>query len=207
MFVLTMDQRGSRRSDDVVPGTLLELNSWGKRDGVVLKFERTAGDELQGTVSSPRAVVDVVAAVARADMWRIGIGIGNVDLPLPTSTRAARGTAYVAARAAIAAARTSPQHLSIVGAPEYGDHPMTSFDQAVTHAESALWLLTSLLRRRTSDGWQVVDMAGREATQREIAARLGISASAVSQRLRRAGYLEEQRGRALACALLGSADE
>ncbi|MBA2445579.1 MAG: winged helix-turn-helix transcriptional regulator [Nocardioidaceae bacterium] len=43
-------------------------------------------------------------------------------------------------------------------------------------------------------------------TQREVAEQLGISASAVSQRLRRAGHLEEQRGRTLACALLHMAE-
>lgn len=206
MYVMTLDQRGSSRSEDIVPSTLRQLNAWGKRDGVVLKFERTAGDEVQGTLDSQQAVVDVVTATVRTDVWRIGIGVGDVELPLPRSTRAARGTAYVAARAAIEAARTSPQHLSVVGAPGYGDLDMLSFNRAITNAESALWLLTSLLRRRTRDGWQVVHLADTGVTQRQVAEQLGVSASAVSQRLRRAGHLEERRGRALASALLHMAE-
>lgn len=207
MYVMTLDQRGSSRGDDIVPATLRQLNARGRRDGVALKFERTAGDEVQGTLSQPQAVVDVVTATIRGNAWRIGIGIGDVDVPLPRSTRAARGTAYVAARAAIEAARTSPQHLSVVGAPGYGGSDMVTFDRAITDAEAALWLLTSLLRRRTGDGWQVVDLAETGVAQREMAEQLGISPSAVSQRLRRAGHLEEQRGRALARTLLHTAEK
>lgn len=202
MYVMTLDQRGSSRGEDIVPSTLRRLNELSQRDGLVLRFERTAGDEMQGTLSSPQAVVEVVTATLRADSWRIGIGVGEVTTPLPRSTRAARGTAYVAARAAIEAARTSPQHLSVVGAPGYGGLDMVSFDRAITNAESALWLLTSLLRRRTPDGWQVVDLVNTGMSQREAAEQLEISASAVSQRLRRAGFLEEQRGRDLASSLL-----
>ncbi|MBA3266582.1 MAG: sigma-70 family RNA polymerase sigma factor [Nocardioidaceae bacterium] len=202
MYVMTLDQRGSSRGEDIVPSTLRRLNELSRRDGLVLRFERTAGDEMQGTLSSPQAVVGVVTATLRADSWRIGIGVGEVTMPLPRSTRAARGTAYVAARAAIEAARTSPQHLSVVGAPGYGGLDMVSFDRAITNAESALWLLTSLLRRRTPDGWQVVDLVNTGMSQREAAEQLEISASAVSQRLRRAGFLEEQRGRDLASSLL-----
>ena len=60
-FVLTVDQRGSRRSADRVPEALSALS------GVptVLRFERTAGDEFQGVLDDPAVVVDVVRRLIR----------------------------------------------------------------------------------------------------------------------------------------------
>ncbi len=51
--MLTVDQRGSRRGTDRVPRAIALLS------GVptVLRFERTAGDEFQGVLDDPAAVV------------------------------------------------------------------------------------------------------------------------------------------------------
>lgn len=204
MFVLTLDQRGSRHSRDEVPHLLGRLNS--AQSGLVLAYERTTGDEIQGTVSSPSLVVDAVVAAIRSASWRVGIGIGDVEEPLPRSTREARGTAYVAARVAVEAAHAAPQPVRIVGAPGYGDRTMETIEHATDRAESAMWLLASLLSRRTTDGWHVCDLLATGATQRAIAQRLHISPSAVSQRAARAGWIEESRGRPLVVELLRDAE-
>ncbi|MBB1048760.1 hypothetical protein G6028_13395, partial [Dietzia cercidiphylli] len=52
MYVVTIDQRGSRVADDLVPGLLEAL-------AVIpcaAAFERTAGDEVQGLLTDPAAV-------------------------------------------------------------------------------------------------------------------------------------------------------
>ena len=77
--VLTVDQRGSRTSPDLVPGALAAL-----ADVPLLRpFERTAGDEFQGVVDDPASLARVAERLLREDRWNIGIGIGPVDEPLP----------------------------------------------------------------------------------------------------------------------------
>lgn len=100
-IVLTADQVDSRRRTDAVPAALEALAD----ARTLLAFERTAGDEIQGLLSGPEAAVAALAALARQRNWVIGVGIGEVEQPLPDSTRAARGGAYVAARAALEDAR------------------------------------------------------------------------------------------------------
>ena len=99
LFVVLADQIGSRRGADRVPQALdLLTEAVGER--MLLGFERTAGDEVQGLTADPGSVVDCVVALTRLGRWRLGIGVGTVDHPLPASTRAARGEAYLAARSA-----------------------------------------------------------------------------------------------------------
>ena len=190
MFVLTADQKRSTQSGDRVPAALQALGT-DPPEGVRLPFERTVGDEIQGVLSTPDAAVWAVTELVRLGDWRIGIGVGPVEQPLPDSTRAASGPAFVAARDAVTAAHTSPTDLRVRSAVGARDYPSANRARA---AESALWLLVALLRRRTPEGWEIVQMAGSGLSGREMAARLDISPSAVSQRLARAGAHEGRRG-------------
>jgi len=196
-FVVMADQEGSRRHGDRVPAALARLH---RTTPARLAFERTAGDELQGLVDSPRAVVDAVVALTREGGWRVGLGIGDVEEPLPDSTRAARGTAYLAAREALAAARSSATALALrtVGTDDYRA-------DEVADAEAALRLVRAVLARRTGEGWQIVDLYDEGLTGAQAARRLGISPSAVSQRLRRAAHDEVGAGERLARRLLARA--
>jgi len=229
MFVLTADQKRSTRHGDRVPEALTALaalfdpaaapdgsepdgsgpdgsgpdGSGLGGSGLALPFERTVGDELQGLLSTPAAAVRAVTALVRLGGWRMGLGVGAVDTPLPDSTRAASGPAFVAAREAVAAAHSAPADLRIVHAD--GDRGYGGAHRA-RQAESALWLLTAVLRRRTPEGWEIVDMADAGLSGRDIADRLEISPSAVSQRLARAALNEGRRGAELAEALLAEAD-
>ncbi|MBC9732205.1 sigma factor-like helix-turn-helix DNA-binding protein [Nocardioides marmotae] len=184
--VLTVDQVRSRSGTDLVPELLDELD-----DHPLLRpFERTAGDELQGVVDRPETLAAVAGALLRRPGWYVGIGIGPVEQPLPASTRAGRGSAYLCARDAVTAAKTSPWHLRVVG-----EHP------DARSLETTLWLWAAVLARRTARGWEVADLVAEGLTYEQVGRRLGISQSAVSQRAQAAGIVEARRAQELATAL------
>lgn len=182
VVVLTVDQDASRHGPDQVPTALASLSSVPTR----LCFERTAGDEFQGVLDDPAAVVAALEVLLRAGEWHIGIGIGEVESPLPDHARAGRGPAYVRAREAVTTAKSSPWHVRAVGEPD-----------AVRALESAVWLWAALLARRTPRGWEVADLVDQGLTYDEAATRIGISQSAVSQRAAAAGIAEGRRAREL----------
>jgi hypothetical protein len=188
--VLTVDQRGSTRTaaPDRVPDTIAGLADL----GVTPPFERTAGDEFQGVVADPAVLVAAVERLLRDDAWSIGIGVGEVEAPLPESTRAGRGPAFVHAREAVTAAKSAPWRLRVVGD-----------DPGVRSLETALWLWAHVLGRRTSRGWEVADLVDAGASYDEAARRLGITPSAVSQRAQAAGVVEGRRARELVTELVG----
>jgi hypothetical protein len=195
VFVVTADQKRSRTARDQVPALLADLRDRaGAGPGPVRAFERTAGDEVQGLLDDPVAVVAAVVTLLRGGWW-VGVGVGAVDRPLPDSARAGRGAAYLHARQAVESAKAAPGGICVAGAGPAGQR-----------AEAAAWLLASVLGRRSPQGWQVVDLVAGGAKGVEAAAKLGVTPQAVSSRLRVAGWAEEQRGRELLTWLLGQAD-
>jgi hypothetical protein len=195
IIVLTMDQRASRVQPDLVPAALATLNVRTRAHGLLRRFERTAGDEVQGVLSTAEAAVDTVARLMRANRWNIGMGIGEVERPLPSSTRAGRGDAYLYARDAVNRAKSNQHHLSVVGADPY----------RADQVETGLWLWAMLLRRRSDRGWEVAELLNSGLSQTEAARHLGISQPAVAQRAQAAGVVEEQRARLLVTQLLAEA--
>jgi DNA-directed RNA polymerase specialized sigma24 family protein len=169
-YVLTVDQKASRRGPDRVDAVLRELN-----DAVpaMLAFERTAGDEFQGVLEEPDLVVDVVLRLVRAGGWSIGVGAGPVQTPLPASTRAGAGPAFLSARRAVDAAKQRPSRLAVRGAvpPDAGD------------AQAVLSALAVLVDRRSEQAWEAISLVEGGRTQAEAAGALGISRQAVGQRL------------------------
>jgi hypothetical protein len=186
VLVLTVDQADSRRGSDQVPAALQMLEDV----PALLPFERTVGDELQGVLDDPAAVPPAVERLLRADAWNVGLGVGQVETPLPDHARAGRGAAYVAAREAVTSAKSSPWRFRIVAA----EAPAASAARAL---ESAVWLWAALLARRTARGWEVADLVDQGLTYEETARRLGITQSAVSQRAAAAGIAEGRRAREL----------
>lgn len=187
VFVLTVDQRRSRSAPDAVPELLARLND---RPGLVLPFERTAGDEVQGLLAEPVEVTEVVMTLLRGSAWWVGVGVGPLEDPLPASARAGRGHAYLAARQAVEAAKGTPAGVAVRG------------DERSEHVQSAFGLLGSVVHRRSGPGWEVVDLVVGGMLQVEVADRLRITPQAVSSRLRVAGWAEERDGRELVCWLL-----
>ncbi len=169
-YVLTVDQKGSRRNPDRVGDVLRELN-----DAVpaLLAFERTAGDEFQGVLSDPDQVVDVVLRLVRAGDWSIGVGAGPVQTPLPPSTRAGAGPAFLGARRAVDAAKQRATRVAVRGAV-----PADAGD-----AQAVLGALAVVVDRRSEQAWEAISLVGGGRTQAEAATVLGISRQAVGQRL------------------------
>lgn len=178
-YVLTVDQRASRRTQDRVADALRELNA---TVPAVLAFERTAGDEFQGVLAEPGEVVDVVLRLVRMGGWSIGVGAGPVQTPLPSSTRAGAGPAFLSARRAVDAAKQRPTRLAVRGAlpPEASD------------AQAVLSALAVVVERRSEPAWAAIALVEAGRTQAEAAGRLGISRQAVGQRLA-AGLWELER--------------
>lgn len=192
--ILTVDQRGSQTGPDLVP-VVLELLNDPALGPAELPFERTAGDEVQGVLSDGRAVVARLELLLRDGAWNIGLGLGAVELPLPSSTRAGRGEAFVLARQAVGRAKQLASRLSVVGASAY----------RAEQIETVAWLWAGVLTRRSDRGWEVADLLAEGLTYAETASRLGISQSAVSQRAQAAGLVESDRAARLLADLLDEA--
>ena len=182
VLVLTVDQRGSRRSPDLVADTVAALAGL----ATLRPFEQTVGDEFQGVLDDPISLAPAVETLLRDGTWHIGIGAGEVEEPLPVHTRAGRGPAFVRAREAVTAAKSSPWHLRVCGD-----------DPAARALESTLWLWAAVLARRTARGWEVADLVAEGLSYDETATQLGITPSAVSQRAQAAGIVESRRAREL----------
>jgi hypothetical protein len=169
-YVLTIDQRASRRTRDRVADVLRDLNA---TVPAVLAFERTAGDEFQGVLAEPDQVVDVVLRLVRAGGWSIGVGAGPVQHPLPSSTRAATGPAFLSARRAVDAAKQRATHVAVRGAA-----PTDAGD-----AQAVLSALAVVVERRSEPAWEAIALIETGSSQAEAAGELGISRQAVGQRL------------------------
>lgn len=201
MFAVTMDQQGSRQRGDLVETILTHLAEVcpPSAPGVVRAFERTVGDEVQGLLDDPAAVVDLVLGVLRLGGWSIGVGAGPVEEPVAASVRAVQGEALVLAREAVEAAKSRSRAVPL--AVRGVGH------EAAAQAEGVLVMLGALAARRSPAGWAAIDAvtAADRAPQGAVAERLGISQQAVSQRLRTALWAEENAVRPAAATLLAQA--
>lgn len=191
-YVLTVDQRASRRTRDRVADVLRDLNA---SVPTVLGFERTAGDEFQGVLARADEVVDVVLWLVRVGGWSIGVGAGPVQTPLPASTRAGAGPAFLSARRAVDAAKQRPTRLAVRGAV-----PVEAGD-----AQAVLSALAVVVERRSEQAWQAIALVDAGRTQAEAAGELGISRQAVGQRLAAGLWELERELRPTAARLLARA--
>ena len=179
MYVLTADQRASRANADAVPSALAVVARHGA-DGLALPPERTAGDELQVAVADASAALSIVLELTRTGEWSVGLGVGTVESPLPQSVRAARGQAFINARDAVDRAKKSSTRMAVTA-------PVGGAD-----AEALVALLIELRDRRTPEGWEVYDLLADGLTQRDAAARLGVSEGAISLRAKAAALRVEE---------------
>ncbi|AFR48970.1 hypothetical protein [Gordonia sp. KTR9] len=192
MFVLTVDQRGSRRDIDRVDTVLAALDAV----DTVRAFERTAGDEIQGILADPVATARLAVELTADGHWSVGIGAGAVDEPLPPSTRAGRGPAFVHARDAVEAAKRQRVPLCVRGTDT----------RWCRHAQTAGRLIADVITARSSAGREAVELMRRGLTQVEAAAELDITPQAMSQRLRAAGWDLESDSLDLVADALAEAD-
>jgi hypothetical protein len=197
MFVVTADQIDSRHGVDLVEDAIAAITA-AAQARLLLPADRTAGDELQVATVDASAAVDVVFRLARSGDWSIGCGIGDVQTPLPTATRAASGTAFYRAREAVERAKDRPDHFALLVDP--GRHRTTD------DVEPLLAQALRLRARRSPEGWELADLLDQGMSQREAADRLGISPQAASKRATAAGLREDDAVRAALIRLLEDTD-
>jgi hypothetical protein len=196
MFVITADQVSSRTTADRVGDTLRRVNeAFGDR--LSLPADRTAGDELQMLVAAGADALEACLTLDRESGWSIGVGVGSVNLPLPTGVRESAGDAFIAARAAVDRAKRRSTRFAI----EHEHSP-----DAAADVEALVDLLLILRSRRSSEGWELHDLLGSGGTQAEAAARLGITPQAASKRAQAAGLRAERAATAPLARLLDRLD-
>lgn len=195
MFVMTIDQRHSRRSADLID-EVLETLADDESITTVRAFQRTAGDELQGVLASAAAVLAVVERLGRTGRWSIGIGVGTVRTPMPQDARAGGGPAYEHARDAVTRAKRASGSVALTA----------DGTVAADRVEAMLQLVVELDRRRSDSGQQAGELIGDGLTQAEAAERLGTTQQAVSQRLRRGLWQECRRVMSAAGEMMAELD-
>lgn len=198
MFVVTADQLDSSRSPDLVPAALEALRSSGAEWR--LPPERTAGDEVQGVPADATSALRAVLCLHRLGRWRIGLGVGTAEKPLPGSTRAARGPAFLAARRAVERAGRRGAGRFALEAGDASDEP------AARGAQALVGLLLDLREGRSERGWQAYELALAGLDAQAAARRLGVTPGAYRQRLSAARVKLEQDALEPVAAALAAAD-
>jgi hypothetical protein len=179
VIVVTADQVASRTRPDLTAGERDRLQAaYGER--LLLPVARNAGDELQLLSDDPGVIVDIVLELVRSGDWSVGVGVGEVREPLPDDIREASGAAFFAARDAVERAKKSSPRFAIGAA---------SADAA--HVEALFRLALVLRDRRSPEGWEVYDRLRAGARQTDIADELGVSAPAISARMKSANIRTE----------------
>ncbi|WP_424310448.1 hypothetical protein [Gordonia sp. (in: high G+C Gram-positive bacteria)] len=144
---------------------------------------------------SPETLSRLAVDLAASGHWSVGIGVGAVDQPLPTQTRAGRGPAFLAARDAVEAAKRNRWHLCVAGPSSW-----------CPHAQSAGRLLVDVLADRSDAGREAVALVSGGRSQAAAARHVGITPQAMSLRLQHARWDVEPGARALFSRLLDAAD-
>src|SRR6187551_3568583 len=112
MFAVTADQIGSRAAADLADAQLASLGKL-TAGRLVLPVDRTAGDEIQAATEDASTALAIVLHLTRDGNWSVGLGIGDVRTPLPDSTRAMTGPAFILARDAVIAAKKRTTRFSL----------------------------------------------------------------------------------------------
>lgn len=196
MFVITIDQVGSRHDRDRA-GELCDRLNRDYGDDLALPADQNSGDEVQAVVDRADAAVRLVLSVARTNRWSIGVGVGNVRMPLPDATRKATGDAFIAARDAVTAAKRSEARFAIRPGGDDAHAPFTA-----SEIEPLITMLLLIRARRSEQGWAALDLLAQDKSQQEIAAELGISPAAVSQRVKASAWKVEEATRPTLTKLL-----
>ncbi|MGO4595550.1 DNA-binding protein [Leifsonia sp. 2TAF2] len=196
MFVITADQVDSRRRADIVAPALETI---GDRFSAHLALppDRNAGDELQALTADAATALELILILTREGAWSVGLGLGEVRLPLPENTREATGDAFVAARTAVGRAKRAPARFAVEA---------LRAGEPAADAEALLTLLLTLREGRTPAGWELFDLVSSGLTQAEAGARLGITPQSASDRARAAGLRVELAAIPALTRLLARAD-
>ncbi len=180
-IVVVLDQQMSSSSPDRVDEAAQRLTS-ALAPGLLRKPVRTAGDEMQAIVGDPAILPPLIELCLRWGDWWLGIGVGGIE-SLGETARDSRGPAFVAARAAIEAAkrRRNPP-LAVIGDPSELSERLQGMCDVVAF----------LVARRTERQWEVIDVARARGSGSRAARLLDITPQTANEIIRTAGFREQQ---------------
>ncbi|TFD52213.1 DNA-binding protein [Cryobacterium frigoriphilum] len=215
MFVITADQIDSRNDRDRAGEMIAQLTA-DLGHAFSLPADQTSGDEIQILMPTARAALTTILALHRSGFWSIGLGVGSVRTPLPAATRQATGEAFIAARTAVTRAKKTDARFALslrTSVPDAVAATDTAPDAATSSAllnvvevEALVAMLLLLRQRRSVEGWEATDLLEQGLPQVEIAAILGISTAAVSQRVKSALWRVDEAARPALVRLLENLD-
>lgn len=194
LFAITMDQRGSRSNADIVKEGLRRYNRVYAK-GLERRFERSAGDEMQGLVSDPASAVDIVLDAISSQEWWIGVGVGVVEQPAPKSVRESSGPALEYARLAVDRAKRRKRGHGVTVA---GDDPR------VQDLQTVFTLIAVIIERQSPEALEAERLIQKGLTQADAAKQLGITPQSFADRLTRGSVTEKELGRELAVRIATS---
>ena len=215
MFVITADQIDSRHDRDRASEMIAALVHR-HAEAFTLPPDQTSGDEIQLLVGTAADAFAIVLDLNRTGFWSVGVGIGPVRTPLPATTRQATGDAFIAARTAVTRAKRAEARFALatqpspeLPAPSAGETARTDHPQdgsTAAEVEALVTMLLLLRQRRSTEGWEAVDLLESGQAQTDIARTLGISTAAVSQRVKSAQWKVERAAHPALVRLLQNLD-
>ena len=200
MFVLSLSGRPGhgRGGADPVPGL---LDTLGGVD-LALPAERTAGPDALALAGRAESALDAVLRAVEHGGFAVGLGIGALQAPLPSSVREISGPAARSAEEAVRAARATSQVPVALRAADPRQQ------ETAEDAEAVLRLIGWMARTRNRGQWRVVRALREDprTTQAELAQHLGVTQQTVSRALKTSGWREESAAHPLAVRLLSMID-
>lgn len=203
MFVLTLEQREGRgpvaggltdtSASDAVQDVLRTLSH--ALPVMYRRFARRSEREVQGVVREASHCLVAAKTVLATGGWSVGIGVGDVDLPLDTSPATWHGQAVAASLSAVTRARSRTQRCCVLG--ESG---------AADDADAVLVLTTAISDRWSPEAVEAVGLVETGMSFSEAAMQLGVTRQAVGQRLAAALWGPHRDAMAATQRLLAAAD-
>lgn len=198
------DIKGSRRAEeraDVQRRLESGLAAVNGEFGRVLasRFVVTLGDEFQGLLSQPSAVVDVLLRLEEELQGipvRYGLGWGGLTTELRELALGMDGPCFHRARDALERGKRDDRWVTVSG---FGNE-----EDAVLNG--ILWLMGEVRARWTDIQAGTVAQVRRARSQKEVAAARGVTASTVSEALRAAHYAPMLEAEAAVRTILGRFD-
>jgi hypothetical protein len=176
------DIRKSRRALEraalqrVLENALVGVNGRFKSE-LAAGFVVTLGDEFQGVLLRPSALMDVLVALDEAldgAAVRYGVGWGTLSTEVKEHALGMDGPCFHLAREALAAGKRDDRWVTVAG---FGDDDVLN---------GTLWLVGAARWQRTDIQRQTVAMARESHTQKAVAEARGVSLTTVSKALKSA---------------------
>ncbi len=180
-IVVILDQQKSRIGPDLVDDVLDHLDVV-VRSGLIRRFVRTAGDEVQAVVGEPSALTGILEYCLRYGGWWLGIGLGEIE-SLGETSRESRGAVFAAARGAVEHAKHRRHGPVVV------DGEPTGLAERLQGLCDVLAFITA---KRTERQWEVIDAMRQVGSGSRVAERFDIAPQTSNRLLRVAGLREQE---------------